>query len=78
MNMMLGAGRDSHTSGIVLMDSTEKFRVNYSRKLPISYFSALPNKNRIKSIELKKAVDNDKITLDKIDSKKINNSGNRY
>lgn len=57
------------------MDSTAKFKVNSSRKLPISYFSALPNKNRIKSIELKKAVDNDEITLDKIDSKKLNNSG---
>ncbi|KAB1064948.1 hypothetical protein F6U93_14430 [Tamlana haliotis] len=68
-------GRDSHTSGIVLMDSIEKFKVNSSRKLPISYFSALPNKNRIKSIELKKAVNNDEITLDKIDSKKLNNSG---
>lgn len=68
-------GRDSHTSGIVLMDSTEKFKVNSSRKLPISYFLALPNKNRIKSIELKKAVNNDEITLDKIDSKKLNNSG---
>ena len=57
------------------MDSTVKFKVNSSRKLPISYFSALPNKNRIKSIELKKAVDSDEITLDKIDSKKLNNSG---
>jgi len=68
-------GRDSHTSGIVLMDSTQQFKVNSSRKLPISYLSELPNKNKIKSIELKKAVDNDKITLSIVDSEKINSSG---
>ena len=68
-------GLDSHKYGFVLMDSTEIFKVNSAQKLPISYLSEIPNKNQIKSIGLKKAVNNDSITLNIVNSENIKNSG---
>ncbi|WP_282019209.1 hypothetical protein [Salegentibacter mishustinae] len=57
-------GRDSHSFGIVLMDSTKEFKVNASQPLPISFFTDIPNKSLIKGIELEKPSNNDSITLE--------------
>ena len=59
-------GRDSHSYGIVLMDSTEKFKVNASQPLPISFFTDVPNKSLIRGIELEKPSNKNSITLEPI------------
>ena len=57
------------------MDSTEIFKLNSARKLPIYYLSDIPNRKQINSIGLKKAINNDSITLKIIESKNIQNNG---
>lgn len=64
-------GRDSHKFGIVLMDSTKTFDVNSSKNLPITYLTEIPNSEEIKAIELKKPENNDSISLNALENKKI-------
>ncbi|WP_299902051.1 hypothetical protein [uncultured Aquimarina sp.] len=64
-------GRDSHSSGIVIIDSTKKFQVNSSKKIPISYFTEITNKTRIKAVKLKKAINNDSISLNPLKKENI-------
>lgn len=64
-------GRDSHSYGFVLMDSTETFKVNASQQLPISFLADIPNKSLITGIELNKATNIDNISLEAVTSEKI-------
>lgn len=44
-------GFDAHSSGFIILDSTEHFSVNYNKKLPFYYLSNIPNHNSIQGVK---------------------------
>ncbi|MDP3393033.1 hypothetical protein [Sediminibacterium sp.] len=43
-------GRDSHTSGFIILDSTETFQVSINNNLPFTYLLEIPNKAFVKGV----------------------------
>ncbi|MGX9987623.1 hypothetical protein [Soonwooa purpurea] len=43
-------GRDSNANGFVIMDSTEKFKIDMNKELPFYYLSQIPNKKNVEGV----------------------------
>src|SRR3954466_15555559 len=43
-------GRDSHSSGYVILDSTETFEVDLNQDLPFYYLMEIPNKKVVEGV----------------------------